>query len=568
MGGIVMAQGSRGSEDESAESIRVGIQILDSLMNQVGELVLIRNQFLQVDLNLIAQNDFMNLSQRLNVVTTELQTHVMRTRMQPVGRILNKFTRVVRDISQELGKSIQLLLEGTETELDKSLIEAIKDPLTHIVRNSCDHGIEEPNERKKANKSELGTILIRSFHEGGQVVIEIKDDGKGLSPESLKEKAIDKGILNTLEASQLSDREAFNLIFHPGFSTAKKVSNLSGRGVGMDVVKTNIERIGGQVELHSVPTQGTTIRLKIPLTLAILPALIVSTGGHRFAIPQLKLVELIRVDISKGDKIEWLQGKPMYRLRGDILPLVHLSALLNNTKEGFEAEGQDINIAILRSDFAVFGLILDQIETSADIVVKPMASFLTHLRYFSGATVLGNGEVALVLDVNDLGDHLSLNNIDSLHKSEQEAQQEDQEIAEYLMVDLGKGETFGIPLSYVNRLEEFPKEKIESSADHQLVQYRGRLLPLVSLTKALALKTDRPSKKELYSVVVIAQNDQLVGLLVEAIKDVRSSAHDIDLTIRDRKGLLGTLKIRDQIVPIIDVEDILESCKSNLEKAA
>ncbi len=360
---------SPGSQDvEKAEStIRVQVSLLDRLMTLMGEMVLVRNQVLQYS-NKTDDLEFLNLSQKLDVVTSELQEETMKTRMQPIGNVLNKFQRVVRDLSCTLGKKISLSLQGVETELDKTLIEAVKDPLTHIVRNACDHGIELPHTRGMNGKAETGTISIRAYHEGGQVIVEVSDDGKGLSREKLLRKAIEKGIVDPQKVDKFSDREVYNLIFSPGLSTAEKVTNVSGRGVGMDVVKSNIEKIGGIVDISSVEGEGTKITLKIPLTLAIVPAMIIRSDNDRFAIPQVKLVELVRVDLSS---IEYVQGRPVYRLRGNILPLLNLKEILGS--ESIVHHNEAINIVVLNSNNHFFGMIVDEILDTADIVVKPFS---------------------------------------------------------------------------------------------------------------------------------------------------------------------------------------------------
>lgn len=393
-------------EIEVNSTIRVAVSLLDNLMTLMGEMVLVRNQVLQFS-SQSEDLEFLNLSKRLNVVTSEIQGEMMKTRMQPIGNILSKYNRVVHDISTELKKEITLNLHGSDTELDKSLLESIKDPLTHIVRNSCDHGIELPELRIKLGKPKMGTIEIKAYHEGGQVVIEVIDDGKGLNKEVLTKKAIEKGIITTGQVPSMTEKEIFHLIFAPGFSTAANITNLSGRGVGMDVVRTNVERIGGSVELESTEGKGSTIRLRIPLTLAIVPALIIKSGGETFAIPQIKLEELVRVENhSDTNKIEFLHGVPVYRLRGQILPLVNLNTILklNKNKNKDKNKNTDesdkaINIAVLNADKCSFGLIVDEILDTADIVVKPINRLLKSLQVYSGATILGDGSIALILDV-------------------------------------------------------------------------------------------------------------------------------------------------------------------------
>ena len=376
---------NRGAASES--SIRVDVVLLDKLMNLVGELVLARNQILQFsngkeDVGLVAP------SQRLNLITTELQEGVMKTRMQPIGNIWSKFPRTVRDVATMCGKQVRIEMEGKETELDKTIIEAIKDPLTHIVRNSVDHGIETPPKRVAAGKSAEGRLSLRAYHEGGQVIIEISDDGAGLDPEKLRRKAVEKGLITPEQSARMSERETTNLIFLPGFSTADKVTNVSGRGVGMDVVKTNIDKIGGTVDVQSKPGTGTTVRMKIPLTLAIIPALIVTNGGERYAIPQISLLELVRLEGEEAKKrIELIQGVPVYRLRGRLLPLVHLDRELrleSSTKDASEADA--VNIVILQADERQFGLVVDHINDTEEIVVKPLSKHLKGIRTFAGSS--------------------------------------------------------------------------------------------------------------------------------------------------------------------------------------
>jgi two-component system chemotaxis sensor kinase CheA len=390
--------------NDQTSSIRVPVSLLDNLMNLMGEMVLVRNQVLQFS-SRSEDLEFLNLSQRLNVVTSEIQGEMMKTRMQPIGNVLSKFHRVVRDLSMELGKSITLTLTGSETELDKSLLETIKDPLTHIVRNSCDHGVESIEQRRATGIAETGSIVINSYHEGGQVVIEIADDGKGLNRATLLKKGVEKGLVTDLQSRQMSDAEVYKLIFAPGFSTAAKVTNVSGRGVGMDVVRTNVEKIGGTIDLSSREGQGTTIRLKIPLTLAIVPALLVRGERGSFAIPQVKLVELVCVERNSENKIEKLQGAPVLRLRGQLLPLVDLNTVLDSSGSVSElnlSERSMTNIAVLNAGAFSFGLIIDEIQDSADIVVKPMSGILKSLQIYSGATILGDGSVALIIDVQGL----------------------------------------------------------------------------------------------------------------------------------------------------------------------
>jgi len=396
----VQAIESRTRETAAADTIRVGVNLLDKLMTLVGELVLGRNQLLQLA-NTSRDAGLQAVSQRMNLIATELQEEVMKTRMQPIGNIWSQFPRTVRDVALGCGKQVNIEMEGKETELDKTIIEAIKDPLTHLVRNSVDHGIELPEDRVKAGKNPAGRLILRAFHEGGQVIIEISDDGAGLNIERIRQKAVERGLITPEQAQRMPDREIFNLIFLPGFSTAAKITNVSGRGVGMDVVKTNVEKIGGTVDLQSTLGRGTTVRVKIPLTLAIIPALMISCGGNRYAIPQVSLLELVRLEDAEAvTGIELVHGVPVHRLRGRLLPIVYLRRELQvDRTDAAKTEGDAINIVVLQADGRQFGLVVDAINDTEEIVVKPLRKQLKNLKTFAGASIMGDGKVALILDV-------------------------------------------------------------------------------------------------------------------------------------------------------------------------
>ena len=378
-------------------TIRVDVSVLDRLMNLVGELVLARNQILQVS-SRSEDAGFLATTQRLNHITTELQEGLMKTRMQPIKSVWAKFPRVVRDLAKTCEKDVRIDMEGEDTELDRTIIEAIKDPMTHIVRNSVDHGIEFPEDRYARGKARQGRLSLRAYHEGGKVNIEIGDDGKGLDVKRIREKAVEKGLVSAAELARMTEREAMQLIFAPGFSTAEAVTQVSGRGVGMDVVKTNIERIGGTIELSSRLNMGTTIKIKIPLTLAIIPALVINCGGDSYAIPQVSLLELVRFEKSQAETaIEHVHGAPVCRLRGNLLPLVYLHDVLGVTAETPEDEA--INIVVLQADDRQFGLVVDHVSDTEEIVVKPLGKELKNVEIFAGATIMGDGRVALILDV-------------------------------------------------------------------------------------------------------------------------------------------------------------------------
>ena len=569
--------GKNVGEESHNETIRVHVALLDNLMNLVGELVLIRNQLLQHAKVNDSDGEFAKMSQRLNILTAELQNEVMKTRMQPVGNVLNKFTRVVREMGRDLGKKIELTISGAETELDKTIIEAVKDPLTHIIRNSVDHGIESSADRKSASKPEVGRLNIKAHHESGQVIIEIADDGRGLDQKKIALNAVNKGLITSEALAKMSEREVQFLIFSPGFSTAQAVSSLSGRGVGMDVVKTNIERIGGMVDLMSSPGRGTTVKLKIPLTLAIVPALIVKALNQRFAIPQSKLVELVRVDASdtKSEKIENLQGSPVLRLRGKILPLLNLSSVLTkpDAKKSMvhSSFGDSVNIVILNADTFQFGLVVDEVEDTADIVVKSLSSFLKEISHFSGATIMGDGSVALTLDVMGIStsarlaseiDSTSSINLDGFSESRSRHQMD---ASEFLMIDVGAPGSYVIPLTVVSRLEEFEPEDFELSGEQKVVRYRDSLLPIFSLPEFLHLPfANTAEKREKTPVVVIRRGDNLFGIEVIQIQDVASLPSRIDQTVRDRPGILGTMVADENVLVVVDIFGMLDLIKTKL----
>ncbi len=539
-------------------SIRVDVEILDRLMNLVGELVLARNQILQF-VPTGADSSFIATSQHLNLVTTELQEGVMKTRMQPIGNIWSKFPRVVRDLSMAVGKKIRLEMEGKETELDKTLIEAIKDPLTHIVRNSCDHGIESPEKRAENGKDEEGVLLLRAFHEGGQVNIEIVDDGGGIDPEKIKAKALEKEVITQEQADRMGDRELVNLIFAAGFSTAEKVTNVSGRGVGMDVVRTNIEKIGGTVDIQSRKGKGTTLRVKIPLTLAIIPALIITAGGGRYAIPQVNLLELVRLDGEEAKKsVEQIQGAPVYRLRGNLLPLVYLHEELQLERA---VEDEAINIVVLHADDRQFGLVVEGISDTEEIVVKPLGEQLKGLAAFSGATIMGDGKLALILDVMGLAQKARVitehqEKSIAVSSSSQSMNGDRQTL---LVFGLEEDDRMAIPLSEVARLEEFKRSEIEQSGDQEVVQYRGEIMPLIYLKKYLNVEgAERQGENdELMQAVVFTRNERSVGLIVGRIIDI---VEENILVKRgaNRPGVLGTVVVQDRVTDLLDIEAIVQ----------
>ena len=533
------------------ESIRVDVGLLDDLMNLVGELVLARNQILQFNTNFF-DPAFSATSQRLNLITSELQEGVMKTRMQPIDNIWNKFPRIVRDLSLSCGKNARLEMEGKHTEVDKTLLEAIKDPLTHLIRNAIDHGLETPEVRMATGKPAEGTVRLSAYHEGGQVIIEIADDGAGIDANVIRRKAVQKGVLTAEEAAARPDRDIVNVIFQPGFSTADQVSNISGRGVGMDVVKTNIESIGGTVDVQTAVGRGTTFKVKIPLTLAIIPALLVRAGGERYAIPQVSLVELVRLDgDSASGGIESVQGAPVHRLRGKLLPLVFLNDVFNTEPQPVD---DAVNIVVVQSDDTQFGLVVDDISDTAEIVVKPLGRLLKGAAGFAGATIMGDGKVALILDLLGVSQLAGVSNT-SAARAQAEANanrsvETGVERESILIVGIGE-RRFALPLAHVTRLEELPVASVRSAGDHRVIHYRDVILPLVSLADRLGIYA-QPADAEHLQVLVCGAGDHSVGLIVDSVFDIV----DERLEYSDRTesfGVMGTTVIGGEVTDVLDI---------------
>jgi two-component system chemotaxis sensor kinase CheA len=560
----VADHGESRSSAASDSSIRVDVSLLDKLMNLVGELVLARNQVLQFTEH-NSDSSFLATAQRLNLITTELQGSAMKTRMQPIGNIWSKLPRVVRDLSASCGKQIRLEMEGKETELDKTIIEAIKDPLTHIVRNSVDHGVEAPEVRLERGKPAEGCLKMRAFHEGGQVNIEIIDDGGGINLDRVKNKAVQRGLITADIAARMGDHEALQLIFMPGFSTAETVTNVSGRGVGMDVVKTNIEKIGGTVDLQSQFGKGTTLKIKIPLTLAIIPALVVTSGGERFAIPQISLVELVRLHAeSVSQQIESIHGAPVYRLRGKLLPLVYLNRELNlEAQRAGDLEDQGVNIVVLQADGIQFGLVVDEINDTQEIVVKPLGKQLKGVACFAGATIMGDGRVALILDVLGLAQQsrvvAEVRDRTALMDAAAEGRKARDDRQTLLIFSAGQDTRIAIPLSLVARLEEFSRVDVEHSAGRPVIRYRGQILPLIKVSEHLPLVPAVTEEEgDTMQVVVYSENGRSVGLIVGKIEDI------VTETITAKRhafgnGILGSVVIQDRVTDLLDVHSIIRA---------
>ena len=555
-------------ESSSADSnIRVDVSLLERLMDLVGELVLTRNQIIQFA---AAQRDssFVGAAQKLNLVTSDMREIIMKTRLQPIQNVMGKFPRMVRDLALACEKQVRIETTGQETELDRTILEAIKDPLTHAVRNSVDHGIEGPAVRLAAGKPAEGVLSLRAFHEGGQVNIEISDDGAGIDPARIRAKAIEKGLITTQQGERMSQHELISLVFKPGFSTAAKITNVSGRGVGMDVVRTNIEKIGGTVDIQSVLGQGSTVRMKIPLTLAIIPVLIVRSVGQRFAIPQVSLVELLRLEAGRTDQsVEMVHGAPVYRLRGNLLPLLFLSHELKQSTISNESmqEAQQLTIVVLQAEGQQFGLVVDEIHDAEEIVVKPLGQHLKHITAFSGATVMGDGEVALILDIVGLakGGRLLTDakkaalQEASLAKKPESQTGDDTETQELLLFRTSRGRRTAVALSSVDRLEEFKLSQFELAGQKLVVQYRGQLLPIVSLSDKFDA-AQGGDEDTLLKVLVCNYNGERMGVVVDQILDVAQEAVSVQERWKDSQSH-GSAVIQKQVTDFLDLKAMVES---------
>lgn len=561
--------GSKG-QDAAARAdanIRVPVSVLDRLMNLAGELVLGRNQLLQT----IASNDTQMLDSvgaRMDQVTSELQETIMQTRMQPVGTVFNKFTRIVRDLSNMLNKQCLLEIEGKDVELDKTIIEAIGDPLTHLIRNSVDHGVESPDVREKNGKPACGKVHLRAYHQDGKVNIAISDDGAGIDANKLKTKAIEKGILTDDKAAMMSDAEALRLIFAPGFSTADQVSSVSGRGVGMDVVKTNFERLGGSVDIDTEPGKGTTFTVRLPLTLAIVPSLIVRANGQRFAVPQTNISELVRIRTGDETKrLERLRDAEVLRLRGSLLPLVRLSNVLGdscnilNDKEDDEAELTNprrkaaTNIIVVEAGNLRYGLIVDSLHDSEEIVVKPLGRHMSDVHFLAGATVLGDGQVALILDISGIAGQVGLTTAgqNELLDDVQVTDRSDEPIPTLLFTN-HPDEQFGVPMNCVSRIERIRLDQIETVAGQEVLHYHDRTLPLISLETSLKAKPREIDGR--CFIIVFQAGKREVGLIAPRILDIRNVPCDLDTQMFDDEGILGSLVLDGKATRIVDTYEL------------
>lgn len=572
--------------EKNNETLRVRVDILDNLMMLAGELVLVRNQQL---MHSDRQNSVLrNITQRLDIVTSELQETIMRTRMQPIGTVFTRFNRIVRDMGKKLGKSINIELVGNEVELDKSIIEGLVDPLTHLIRNSCDHGIEKTEDRKAVGKPEVGTIKLTAYHEGGQININIKDDGKGISPDIMKQKALEKGLKTEVELNQMNDKEIISLIFLPGFSTAEKVTDVSGRGVGMDVVKTSIERLGGIIDLNSSIGKGTEINLRLPLTLAIIPSLIVQVGKQRYAIPQINLEELVCLyDEDVKNKIECAGNREVYRLRDTLLSMVRLDDILSHSElfdESYKAEitensrkkrevdyekwveakknnkqhNLSLNFAVLKVGGDRFGLIIDKIYGTEEIVVKPMHRAVKDLGIYSGATVLGDGKVALILDVLGIARHANLE-----MKNEEEIidthNVHENNRRSLLLFSNDGSEQFAISMEQIKRIEKLEMNKLECVGKHEFITIDGISTRIIRLDRCLDISSST-DREEMF-MMLPKESKKPYGVLINNLIDIGEYTVNLNQESYKEQGVEGSAIINEQMTLLLEPDVIVKQAE-------
>lgn len=535
---------SRGTSDSS---IRVDVDLLDNLMRQVGELVLVRNQIAQLA-GFDSDAELTRSSQRLSLIASELQEGVMKTRMQPIDHIWSKMPRIVRDLASACGREVRLEMVGGDTELDRSLLESVKDPLTHLVRNAIDHGIESAADRVASGKPACGVLTLRAYHAGGQVMVEVRDDGAGIDPARVAAKALERGLKTVEQLDAMAPSDILKLVFLAGFSTAAAVTNVSGRGVGMDVVRSNIESIGGAVEVDSEVGRGTTWRLRIPLTLAIMPALTVRSGSEIYAIPQVNLQELVALDTQKTQEaIEHIGSAEVYRLRGSLLPLVRLSDVLGQPR----GEADSAVIAVLQADNQRFGLVVDKVLNNEEIVVKPLASALKTITVFAGATLMGDGQVALILDVQGIARRaLTGDVLDIDQRATTDQAVSTTEVTELLVVGIGSGRRVAIPLALVTRLELISADRVEQVGGHEVIQYRDAIVPITRLARNLGSYDDDAAEE--LPMVVFTREDRTVAMVVSEIVEIVNDAGAERSTV-DAIGLLGSIVLSGRVTELLDV---------------
>ncbi|MES2729252.1 MAG: hybrid sensor histidine kinase/response regulator [Pseudomonadota bacterium] len=543
--------GTASAPSGAPSTLRVHVDVLENVMTMVSELVLVRNQLIQLS-RVHKKTDFALPLQRLNHIVSDLQESVMKTRMQPVGNVWAGLPRIVRDTALDLGKKINLVMRGQDTELDRQVLDMIKDPLTHMIRNAVDHGIESPPDRRAAGKSDTGTIMLTAFHQGGYVIIEITDDGQGLALDRILDKILQTGLASEAELAVLTPEQIYQYISRPGFSTATQVTALSGRGVGLDVVRTNIEQIGGSLDIQSTPGSGTQFRIRIPLTLAIVPALVVSVHGQRFAYPQLAIRELVMLSPDMLHRIEKINDTPVLRLRDQLLPLLDLRTLLEYPPTDSDT-GQNRYVIVTQSGNTCFGIMVDRVYDTEEIVVKPMAKILKHIYAFSGTTILGDGSVIMILDPGGLAHQVGdVNNADTVAPNSDQPRPANEKTLFLIFYATDDGAPIAVPLGLVARLERFAPSKITAHGDHYIVQYGDTLMPIFPVNPHFTLHAHTP-----VPVMVFQNGNQQVGLIVHQIADIIEDAISMDIG-SDMPGLMGSVIIKGRTMHILDLSYYLE----------
>lgn len=543
----------------SDETIRVHLSVLNDLLNMASEMVLARNQLLSTLENYKKSiGGLSSILQNVDYLTSSMQEKIMQTRMQPVGNIFNKFPRVIRDISRNLSKEIELVIEGADVELDKSIIEGLGDPLTHLIRNSADHGIELPDEREEYGKSRLAVIKLRAYHECGAVNIDIIDDGRGIDAEKIKKSALEKGVLTQTELDSMSEKELIKLIFKPGFSTAKKLTDVSGRGVGMDVVKTNIEKLGGSVEIFTVLGEGTTVRLILPLTLAIVQSLVVCTCGHRFIIPQVDVQEIVRINDDELEKIEYVQDAEVFRLRGQLIPVVHLSKVLKICDETDRSNG-GIRVLIIRQGKRRFGLAVEDVLGSEETLVKPVPLYLKDCLAYSGVTILGDGKTAMIIDsegIVKISDLKFLENDESFEENI-DKQTNLNETQNLLLFKCSGNELYALDIAMVSRIEKINLSEIERIGDKMYINHRGKSLRIIRPEDYLDVTSGEIDKDFAYIIIPKLVRHPM-GILAKSIQDNIKVSLKLDDEEIKMDGLIGSSIYENKIMLVINIYELFE----------
>ena len=540
---------------QAEATVRLSVSLLDSLMTLAGELVLGRNQMNEA----LASRDDRAIAasaNRISAATSELQEAVTLTRMQPVGTLFAKFPRLVRDLSRTLGKEVQLKLEGGEVELDKTILEGLSDPLTHMVRNSVDHGIENPDVRLASGKLAGGTVTLRASHQAGQVVIEIRDDGKGLRADKIAASSVSKGLISQAQADAMSEREKVALIFLPGMSTAEVVSDVSGRGVGMDVVRTNLDKLGGKIEIDSVPGKGASFRIKLPLTLAIIPSLLVSQGGARFAIPQVSVGELIRIPVAKiAERVDQAGGADVLLLRDRLVPLLYLADALGLDRPAIAT--QALNVVLVDTGAFEFGLVVEKLHDTVEIVVKPLGRHLQGLHDYAGATILGNGEVALILDPAGLAERAGMKVGGTVAAAAPGSDDRVNTVHSLLLFHNAPGETCAIPIEQVKRVDRLDSVQIEYLGGRRTMQYEGRSLPLVMLKDTAAVGALEPGQE--WVVILFENIGRSFGLVAAEPLEMLETEVTLDAETLRQPGVGGSAVLNERTTLMLDIFELASS---------